>query len=87
MDYNHINKFLEKFVKMVSKGDLVLGEISSVIYKNTNLKIEKENITFKNGFIKINTSPLTKGELLMKKEKILSELRINIPGTNFLDIK
>lgn len=87
MDYNHINKFLEKFVKMVSKGDLVLSEISSVIYKHTNLKIEKENINFKGGYIKINTTPLAKGELLMKKEKILNELRTNIPGTNFLDIK
>lgn len=72
---------------MVSKGDLLLSEISSVIYKNTNLKIEKENINFKGGYIKINTSPLAKGELLMNKEKILLELRKNIPGTNFFDIK
>jgi ribosomal protein S8E len=87
MDFNHINKFLDKFVKMVSKGDLVLGEIASVIYKNTNLEIEKQNILFKGGFIKINTSPLAKGELLMKKEKILSDLRSSMPGVNFLDIK
>lgn len=87
MDYNHINKFLEKFVKMVSHGDLVLGEISSVIFKFTNLKIEKDKIKFKSGIIKIDASPLAKGELMIKKDKILMELRERLPSVIFIDIK
>ncbi|MCX6755822.1 MAG: hypothetical protein NTX85_00565 [Candidatus Nomurabacteria bacterium] len=86
-DYNHINKFLDKFIKLVSKGDLVLNEIVFVVKKNTNFDLTKDNFTFKNGMIKVNTSPLVKGEIMMKKEKILADLRNSLTGTNFLDIK
>lgn len=86
-DFNHINKFLEKFIKLVSTGDMVLNEIVFMIKKNTNFELKKENLTFKNGYISLKCSPLVKGEIMMKKDKILSDLRESIPTTNFLDIK
>lgn len=62
-------------------GDLLLSEevkrslVADSIFRNTNLKINKEEIEIKNGIIYLGIKPIYKNEVLFKKEKILSDLR------------
>jgi hypothetical protein len=42
---------------------------------------------YKNGIIFLNCSPVVRNEIIMRKEKILKELREQLVSCNILDIK
>ncbi|HUC88877.1 MAG TPA: hypothetical protein VMR49_02495 [Candidatus Paceibacterota bacterium] len=87
MDYNHINNFLEKFKTLVFKNEEANKIIAEAIEKYTKFPIEANKIKIKGTTININSSPIFKNEILIHKQKILSDLANLLPDKNFKDIR
>lgn len=87
MDYNHIKNFLDKFKIILSNKEDLYNTISGLIEKNTKIKIQNNFIKTKGQYIYIKTSPLVRSEILIYKEKILSDLKELKLQNNFIDIK
>jgi hypothetical protein len=86
-DYNHINGFLEKFKAIIFKDEKTAKIIAEIIEKYTNSPIEANKIKIKGTTININSSPIFKNEILIHKQKILSDLSNLLPDKNFKDIR
>jgi hypothetical protein len=87
MDYNHIKNYLEKFKQIIFSKEEVYKIISRVIEENISFKVETKNIQIKAPFVYIKASPLIRNEIMIKKNKILSEISILSPQSNIRDIK
>ena len=87
MDYNHITGFLEKFKKILFQKEEIYKIISAVISKHTSFPIEPKLIKIKNAIIYIQSTPILRSEILVYKNKILTDLKKEIPNYNFIDIK
>ena len=87
MDFNHINGFLEKFKTLLFKGEEVSKVIAEIIEKYTKFPIEINKIKVKGTTIKINGSPMFRNEILIHKQKILSDIANLLPDKNFKDIR
>ena len=87
MDYNHIEKFLQKFKKILFSKKEVLNIISDTILKYINIKINTNQISIRNTIVKIESSPIVKNEILLHKKEIISDLNKLITTTKILDIK
>ena len=86
MDYNHIKDFLDKFKNILFEKEEKLKLITLAIKSNTKIEIEEKNIKISGTTIQIKASPLIKGEVLMKKDKILKDLS-SLEGFNFNEIR
>lgn len=87
MDYNHIKNYLDKFKNLLFSKEENYRIISKVIENNISVKIDDKFIQIKPPFIYIKASPLIRNEILMRKEKILKEIREFSTQSNFKDIK
>jgi hypothetical protein len=52
--------------------------VLDAIFLVTGIKISTKDIKIKNGAVFLNTKPIFKNEIFIKKEKILEELKKNI---------
>ena len=86
-DYNHINDFLNKFKTLLFKGEEVNKIIAEIIEKYTKSPIETNKIKIKGTTININGSPMFRNEVLIHKQKILSDLANLLLDKNFKDIR
>ena len=86
MDYNHIKNFLDKFKNILFQKEEKIKLISLTIKKNTQIDIEEKNIKISGVNIQIKSSPLVKGEILIKKENILKDLN-SVSGFIYKDIR
>ena len=87
MDYNHIKGFLDKFRIILSTKEDNYKIISEIIEKNCNVVIETKNIKVSGTNIYIKSSPIMRNEILMRKEKILNDLKDLKLSSNYKDIK
>ena len=87
MEYNQITEFLEKFKKILFKKEEIYKIISQTIFKYTHFELEPKFISIKNAIIYIDTTPIVKSEIFVYKNKILFDLKKEIPENNFSDIR
>jgi hypothetical protein len=87
MDYNHITAFFDKFKKILTEGDVVRSAIAEVVSKHISITITTTEIKTKGTIIYISGSPVLRNEILLRKEAILTELLLLIPGSRFTDIR
>ena len=87
MDYNHIKNYLDKFKNLISTKDEIYQIVEGVIENNISFKVERKFIQIKAPFIYIKSSPMVRNEIMMKKEKILEDIRKLSPTSNIKDIK
>lgn len=87
MDYGHINIFLEKFRKIFKDKGELKKIVLECINKNLNSQINESEIIIKPPFVKIKGSPLFKNEILIKKEKILNDIKENTIDVIITDIR
>jgi hypothetical protein len=73
-----IKDLLISFEKLLLSSEIKKQVIIDILYKNINLKIEKEDIKIKNNDLYLNIKPIYKNEILIKKDKILQELELNL---------
>lgn len=70
----NINNFLEKFKKLTPPDDDIKEEIIEIISSLFKKEIDKKQIAIKNSVIYIESDPVLKNEIFMKKQFILSKL-------------
>lgn len=87
MDYEHINTFLERFKKIFSDKKEIKKIIIETIKINTNIELEDNDVFIKSTTITIKKSPIVKNEVLIKKEKILTDLNSKKLNVFFTEIK
>lgn len=66
---------LERFSKSLNKDSLTKGAIIEVVKKRTQVLLNEENLTLKDGVLEITTGAAAKNELKLKEEGIRSELK------------
>ncbi len=87
MDYNHIKNYLDKIRNVLLSKEEAYDLISSSIYNNISVKIEKKFIQIKGNIIYIKASPLVRNEILINKDKILKDLSSLSINTKYIDIR
>ncbi len=88
MDYNHITIFFEKFKKIINDKKEIEEVIIKSISKSISFPIENNFIKINKGRVFIKTSPLLKNEILIHKDKILENIKKELPPNhNIIDIK
>ena len=87
MDYNHIKNYLDKVKGLLFSKEENYRVVASVIENNLSIKIDAKFIQIKPPFIYIKASPLVRNEILIHKDKILKEIALISPESNFKDIK
>ncbi len=68
----NIADFLEKFKKFDQNKTVRTENIINSVEKIIGIKIDKKNITIKNGVLYIQGSPTLKQEIFLKKENLLT---------------
>lgn len=85
MDAN-IKNFLDKFRSIIGNEDLFRNDLIKIIQEEAKIEIKKEDLTHKNGIIRIKGDNYIKMEILMQKDTILSRLKALYPKKDFKDI-
>lgn len=82
---NPLNSFLEKFKKILNKSQFQKDLIIEVLNKEFNRGFKKDDIKIQKGIVYINESPLVKNEILIRKQKLITNIKSQ--SGNILDIK
>lgn len=87
MDYNHIEQFLDKFKKLLSKSEAVTGVIADIVSKHTNTTVDPKMIVIKGTVIHMQGSPMLRNEVFLHTQEIIAELAVIIPDRHFTAIR
>ena len=74
-------------------GDIILGEdtkkeaVQKVLERILGIQVSKENILIRDRVIYLNTKPIYKNEILIKRDKIFSELEKVLGKKSTQDIR
>lgn len=66
---------LERFSRSLNKDTLLKETIAHTIFERTNIKINPENLSFKEGVLELKGSPVVNNEIRLKEEGIKTELK------------
>lgn len=67
----NISAYLEKFKTMEPEGDSMKQAVHKAVFETTGIKIEKKDMTARNGIIHISAPAALKNEIFMNKREIL----------------
>jgi len=70
-----IKDFLEKFKKILIEGDVEKEIIVKIFEKVIDVKIEKEDVSFKKDKLIIKSDVYLKSEIKLNKDKLLKEIK------------
>lgn len=87
MEYNHVKSFLEKFKKLLLQKEVSDGIIAETITKHISSPVSVNMVKVKGTTIHIQGSPMLRGEILIHKQGILSDLNKFTPQGHFKDIR
>ncbi|MFA4975580.1 MAG: hypothetical protein WC839_02345 [Candidatus Paceibacterota bacterium] len=73
-----IKDLLLRFNNLLISENFKINTIQKVLFDVLNLQIKNEDIKIKNNIVYLNIKPIYKNEILLKKEKILFELKENL---------
>lgn len=73
-----IKDLLLRFNNLLISENFKINTIQKVLFGVLNLQIKSEDIKIKNNIVYLNIKPIYKNEILLKKEKILFELKKNL---------
>ena len=86
MDYNQITGFLDKFKKILFKGEETNIIIASIIEKHILSPIDPNTIKVKGTHIHLKGSPMLRSEVLLHKTGILKDISDILPERKFTNI-
>lgn len=81
----NLSNFFEKFRNLNKNKENTTLEVIKIIKEVSLVTISPTEIYLEESFVKINTSPLKRGEVFMYKDKILKEFKIK--NLNLKDIR
>ncbi len=73
--FNNIENFLLKRLNPAIAHNNFLVNISLIIKKNTNIDISERKLKIINKTLFIKTNPIRKQEILLKKDKIILDIK------------
>jgi len=69
-----ISKYLEKFTIMSQSRHYLRDSVAEAIKNVCKIEIDPKTIEIKEGIVRINTKPIIKSEVFLKKNKIIGYL-------------
>ncbi len=76
MDYSHISSLFAKQKNILDKHGADARAVVSVIKHHVDCDITEKDLIIKSGSVKIKASPILLGEIFLKKDKILADLKV-----------
>jgi hypothetical protein len=70
----NISKLLEKLSKKIVSTENIYKDIAHIIHNTTHLTLQDNSFEIKNYILYINTSPVFKNKIYIKKQNILFEI-------------
>ena len=72
---NNLGGFLEKFKNLLGTSKFQKDAVISMIESVVKIKLQDKEIDIKDFVVYIKASPAVRGEIFMRKQKILDELK------------
>lgn len=82
-----VKQFLKKFSQLTLPDDTLKRLFVELVEQDFGLKIERDQLTFRNGVLLVNVSPALKSELYLRKNKILAKLKEGLGAKAPQDIR
>lgn len=81
-----VGGFLGKYKKILDKG-LLINEITVEAFKDIlNISITTSDVIYKDGVIKIKSSPTLKSEIILNQESLIDYIKERIPNISIVKI-
>ncbi len=82
-----LSPFLEKFKNLKVPKEALLDDLIEIIFRTTDIRLEKENISVNKPIVFIKADPAVKGEIFFKKDQILREIEKQFYSKSIKDIR
>ena len=88
MEFKKITSYLKKF-SFLNSDNIIKQKIVSIIEYEIGVSIKKENININKNTVFINTHPVIKNSIFLKKQLLLSKIKDSLSenGKNVNDIR
>ena len=83
---DNISSFLERFKKLLTSKSAVTQEVLDAIKTHTGVSLDKTQINIQNNVVFVQTTPMVKSTIFIKKVPILQTLKERI-GQHVMDIR
>ncbi|MBC8464908.1 MAG: hypothetical protein H8D63_00835 [Parcubacteria group bacterium] len=84
---DHITTLLKKFTSITPPDESVRKEIVRVLESDYNILLNISDVNVQKGVVYLETSPLIKTEVMMRKEAILSNIKKTLSDSTPRDIR
>ena len=82
-----VKQFLQKFAHLTLPDDTLKRLFIELVERDFGLKVERDQLTFRNGVLLVNVSSAMKSELYLRKNKILAKLKDELGSKAPQDIR
>lgn len=82
-----ISSLLKKFTSITPPDESVRKEVVRILESDYNILLDIGDVRVQKGVVYLETSPLVKAEVVMRKEDILSELKKTLGDSVPRDIR
>ncbi len=79
----NINDYLKKFSKTIGEASFKKDEVIKIFEEKIKVSISKDDIQIKDGILFLKVKPITKSEIMLKKQKLLEAVSV----LNIFEIK
>ncbi len=82
----NLQSFLERFTKALNRDEIAKSAVRDVVLKRARVTLALDDISLKDGVLKIMAGAAAKNEIRLKEEGIVAELRelYKLPVTKVL---
>lgn len=87
MEWKDISNLLTTATRLFHDNHLHKKAIAEAVLENLKVTIPEKDISLKNGIAYINTEPLIKGEIFLKKGDLIVSINKKNPSARVIDIK
>lgn len=84
---NNLNSLLQKFRTKLSEGKQLDTVVSQAISYKTGVAVELQNLSVREGVIRLALHPALKQEIILKKKIILDFINTHISGYTIIDLR
>jgi hypothetical protein len=71
----NLSALLERLSRSLNKDSVLKEGVIEAVFKETNIKLDQNKISLKNGVLQISASPVVNNEIKLKEERIKNGLR------------
>ncbi len=83
----NISQFLDKFKTIGAEGYAARNALSRILKQDYGIDIHIEKIEWKGATLKVNSSPIVKSQIFIKRNHILERVRKEVPSLRIVSIE